>query len=966
MDPKLIPMPTTTTRGNTGSVTKVQLKSAILRASWSAPMACIGGEAPLEVRVQHVADGSDIQIEILDEKAKKVESYSGKIYSGLHRKRITIPETKSSMLVFTAKMAAHKLEAISSRIQVLPRIQFGQCQHIGPSGGSVQEITDEGAIKSTWTIAGAPQESEVEFTLLCRMPDSSEVPVWKGSGIVQSGKTEIIWAPSLPEEEHSVTHAHEKLPTSEKYEVPVFRLKASCLGATATCDPLKYTSWVHIDFGNSKGEVDFLFPDGRKETKTIPDDGVVRLKGPAVGKVKIVATRLESKPSDPLDDEPEDDEDPNATSDPADEALDQDSSPGPDRDAQPEADSNHTPAQLGSAPTERQYVDAPQKDAGAPQPPPVTSPDNAWKLPFAKRPPFPKKKGEKLAPGSIFLKPGKPPSKPKEKSSLVVTGLELGGSAIDSTQEKKLEEIHDARQSTEIQSIVCQFESAANGSHYYARAFWNGRKQPDPTIQFFPVGMTESEKAARRVVWEELKLEGNSSSINAYDGLYRFSWGRGFLGSKDLLFGSLGTIFGRIFQNKSSAEFFQKYGIDFSNKQLMIVNEANKAVEVDGFAYALAQSDPSILAVFSLFAEQEATRQEATNQQWTWIYDHAAKVPEYAWSWPPQCIALAGHFVHWLPGLTEWKAYQKGTAREILLALANQFAAPPEICGIRILKGSAKDIMVKLPAYAGGIGYKEIQRVCPQPLIVPKGWFDTPPNQTSSTQSTNSNAGIFAFPVLNGKDVVAYYFYPVVPAIPGVLKLDDISAIAHLDNASLSMKAMLAELGKKKQSSIEGYCSQKSSVGIKLQSALQAVQLSKANANAADKKAFLAQPHILAFPFDDQQTLKGYLDKNPAPADNAVALIKDKKWQEFIDGVQGRSMTHLLSTLQKLKAAEFASVTQTYDGRYGPRFTTALETVRVRSQGISKDDRWAYAESPSVSALPQEQRESIVKFLGLA
>lgn len=51
-------MPTAPTRGNTGSLTKVQLKSAILRASWSAPMACIGGEAPLEVRVQHVADGS--------------------------------------------------------------------------------------------------------------------------------------------------------------------------------------------------------------------------------------------------------------------------------------------------------------------------------------------------------------------------------------------------------------------------------------------------------------------------------------------------------------------------------------------------------------------------------------------------------------------------------------------------------------------------------------------------------------------------------------------------------------------------------------------------------------------------------------------------------------------------------------------------------------------------------------------
>lgn len=959
-------MPTAPTRGNTGSLTKVQLKSAILRASWSAPMACIGGEAPLEVRVQHVADGSDIQIEILDEKAKKVESYSGKVYSGVHRKRITIPETKSSMLVYTAKMAAHNLETISSRIQVLPRIQFGKCQHIGPSGSSVQEITDEGAIKSTWTIAGAPNEAPVEFTLLCRMPDSSEVPVWKGEGIVQSGKTDVIWVPNLPDEEHTVTHAHEKQPTAEKYEVPVFRLKASCLGAAATCEPIKYTSWVHIDFGNSKGEVDFLFPDGRKETKTIPDDGVVRLKGPAVGKVKIVATRLESKPSDPLDDEPEDDEDPNATSDTADEALDQDSSPGPDRDAQPAADSNPTPTQPIPAPSEQQHSDDRPRDAGAPQPPPATSPGNAWKLPFAKRPPFPKKKEEKLAPGSIFLKAGKPSSKPKEPSSLVVTGLELGGSAIDSTQEQKLEEIHKARQSTVIQNIVGQFESAANGSHYYARTFWKDTKQPDPTIKFFPAEMTELEKAARRVVWDELKLEGSSSSINAYDGLYRFSWGRGFLGSKDLLLGSLGTIFGRIFQNKSSAEFFQKYGIDFSNKQLMIVNEANKAVEVDGFAYALAQSDPSILAVFSLFAEQEATRQEAINQQWTWIYDHAAKVPEYAWSWPAPCIALAGHFVHWLPGLTEWKAYQKGTAGEILLAFANQFAASPEICGLRILKGSPRDIMVKLPVYAGGIGYQEIRRVCPQPLVVPKGWFDSPPPQTSSTQSTNSNAGIFAFPVLNGTDVVAYYFYPVVPAIPGVLKLDDISAIAHLDNASLSMKAILTELDKKKQSSIEEYCRQKSSVGIKLQSALQAVQLSKAYAKPADKKAFLSQPHILAFPFADQQTLKGYLDKTPAPADNAMALVKDKKWQEFIDGIQGRSMPHLLGTLQKLKTAEFASVTQTYDGRYGPRFTTALETVRVRGQGLGKDDRWVHAESAPVSALPQDQREAIVRFLGLA
>ena len=267
-------------------------------------MVCIGGDSTLEVLVQNVADGSKIQIQLLDENGKKVGSISGEVYSGIHRSKYVVPDTKSTILLFTCKLPAHGLEATGSRIQVLPVIAFGKCQHYGPDGSELQQVSTESGVRSTWSVSGAPKGAPVQFDLLCRMPGAQEIPVWKGSGIADSGKTEVIWSPTLPKAEKFVPHAHEKEPVGEKYESPVFRLQANCLGAVGITEPIPYVSWVDWNMGSQKGEVDVLFPDGRTETMPIPDDGLLRVKGPMAGQAEIVATRLQpAEPSRPSEEE---------------------------------------------------------------------------------------------------------------------------------------------------------------------------------------------------------------------------------------------------------------------------------------------------------------------------------------------------------------------------------------------------------------------------------------------------------------------------------------------------------------------------------------------------------------------------------------------------------------------------------------------------------------------------------------
>ena len=78
--------------GNSDKIKKVELNSSIQQVLWKKPCAAIGAKVGLEVFTQFVGNNSEIQIELYDKNAKKLDVSNFKISGNHFWKEITIPE----------------------------------------------------------------------------------------------------------------------------------------------------------------------------------------------------------------------------------------------------------------------------------------------------------------------------------------------------------------------------------------------------------------------------------------------------------------------------------------------------------------------------------------------------------------------------------------------------------------------------------------------------------------------------------------------------------------------------------------------------------------------------------------------------------------------------------------------------------------------------------------------------------
>lgn len=278
-------------RGQIGTPLEIRLSSAIVRATWSAPAASQGGEIFLQAELRFVANGSEVQVDVRDDQGKTVGTVKGKTFSGTFRQAYRIPKTESKTLVFVAKLPAHKLEATSPPLQILPHVEIAKPTCKDPSGKSLTEIGAESTLTTTWEIHGALPGTTFEARVLAHIPDHAETCIWKGSTTVEQLKASIAWSPRLPSEEGVVPCQHDRKPTGETYQNPEFVVEGVCQGIKAPPLRIPYVSWVEFDLGAVRGEVDLQFPDGRTETKLIPENGLVRVAGPKAGKIGIRAVR---------------------------------------------------------------------------------------------------------------------------------------------------------------------------------------------------------------------------------------------------------------------------------------------------------------------------------------------------------------------------------------------------------------------------------------------------------------------------------------------------------------------------------------------------------------------------------------------------------------------------------------------------------------------------------------------------
>jgi hypothetical protein len=208
-----------------------------------------------------------------------------------------------------------------------------------------------------------------------------------------------------------------------------------------------------------------------------------------------------------------------------------------------------------------------------------------------------------------------------------------------------------------------------------------GKTPQEPSaISSLPKNPPDRAAKIKKVVWDELKHEGETSAINAYDSQL-LTWGRGF-GARA---GMLPQVMEILFKDRAVAEAFLSYGIDFvaaeKEKGYRVINLRTGAVETGVDALRLIQTDPRLLGVFVKIAEDPRYSRQVADAQWEVVAKNAGAVPQYAANWDDRWIALVSHISHWWPA-AGWRGKEKvasyagaRTIKELLIRFGRKAAS---------------------------------------------------------------------------------------------------------------------------------------------------------------------------------------------------------------------------------------------------------------------------------------------------
>ncbi|MEO6098026.1 MAG: hypothetical protein ABIW76_21130 [Fibrobacteria bacterium] len=275
-------------KGQTDKLLKVQLKSALVSARWGLPAVALGGRIPIEVETRFVADGSDIKITIKDAQGAEVETLNGKVYGNRHRTIFALLKpNKTGGMYFEAEMSAHGLKGVGPKLRVLPPVLITDLKWADEKGSSVTEVADGQKVELSAKMKGPVDGTEAYIAVRCRKGEHQELCVASFPVKVKDGKLSLKWTVKLPGGPGDVAVHVELARLGLEYFQPVFLFEGGCFGVSADSPEVRLESWIEYDFKGRKGKATLILPDGAEETKDVPENGILRIEKPKVGRVRL-------------------------------------------------------------------------------------------------------------------------------------------------------------------------------------------------------------------------------------------------------------------------------------------------------------------------------------------------------------------------------------------------------------------------------------------------------------------------------------------------------------------------------------------------------------------------------------------------------------------------------------------------------------------------------------------------------
>lgn len=287
-------------KGQTGQPLQVKAPSSIVSSEWLHQKVAAGTTTRLLVKTQFVSDGSEVKVSLKDADGKEVVKAVGKTVSDLANVPLSIPVTaKGGPARCDLEMSAHGLNAKAPPLEILAPIKVEEIKWLDEKGQAVQRVLDGASFSVEAKLQGAPEGAPAKIEVFILENHTRHQVFSKTLPVAEKKvKTPIVVTYGL--ERTLQKRAWAQLQRhGESYEIPQVEVQVSCLGSSlrAKLVPLHQVMVRRYIDGDGAGRfegktISILAPDGKKEQKSIPKDGVITIEQSLPGNYEIDESKV--------------------------------------------------------------------------------------------------------------------------------------------------------------------------------------------------------------------------------------------------------------------------------------------------------------------------------------------------------------------------------------------------------------------------------------------------------------------------------------------------------------------------------------------------------------------------------------------------------------------------------------------------------------------------------------------------
>ena len=290
----------TSYEGKTDEVLHIKLPSSFLHAIWLADEIAINGKSYLEVLTHWVGNKAPIKITIKDLQGKVVHVKEDEINNNLYQFLYAPSSTNNTGgVTFEVELPVHKKKTMGNLLRIGKPVEISALRFTDfNSEKTLTEIMERVPVACEAKVKGMPIGAKALISVYLRLNSAAQrgALLVEAEVPVEDGKAILYFDPNINNRIAAIKVQQELNKEYGTYLQPEYYFEVITGGVAAVSGPAKAVQNMTMHFwempnvaGTLEGKkVTIVYPDGKKEEKTIPKDGNIEFPKTLPGKHKVV------------------------------------------------------------------------------------------------------------------------------------------------------------------------------------------------------------------------------------------------------------------------------------------------------------------------------------------------------------------------------------------------------------------------------------------------------------------------------------------------------------------------------------------------------------------------------------------------------------------------------------------------------------------------------------------------------